>query len=78
MDYSVGFTMTDQIQAAILALPEHAWTPAVRIDGNLRDSADVAELTGILGTHGLNTEANGWPPGCGSSSAANAHTPARS
>jgi DDE family transposase len=63
VDYSVGFTMTDQVQAAILALPEYAWTPAVRIDGKLRDGADVAELTGILPRHGLHLAANGWPPG---------------
>jgi hypothetical protein len=63
LDYSVGFTMTDQVQAAILALPEYAWTPAVRIDGKLRDGGDVAELTGTLKAHGLDLEANGWPPG---------------
>ncbi len=63
VDYSVGFTMTDQVQAAILALPEWAWTPAVRNDGKLRDGADVAELTSILPRHGLDLAANGWPPG---------------
>ena len=55
--------MTDQVQAAILALPEWAWTPAVRVDGKLRDGADVAELTGILPRHGLDLAANGWPTG---------------
>jgi hypothetical protein len=63
LDYSVGFTMTEQIQAAILALPEYAWTPAVQVDGRLREGADVAELTGVLKAHGLDTEANGWPGG---------------
>jgi hypothetical protein len=48
---------------AILALPESAWTPAVRIDGKLRDGGDVAELTGTLAAHGLDLEANRWPPG---------------
>jgi hypothetical protein len=63
VDYSVGFTMGDQVQAAILALPEWAWTPAVRVDGRLRDGGDVAELTGTLKHHGLDLTANGWPPG---------------
>ena len=63
VDYSVGFTMTEQVQAAILALPEYAWTAAVQVDGKLRDGGDVAELTGMLKAHGLDLQANGWPPG---------------
>lgn len=63
LDYSVGFTMTDQVQAAILALPAYAWTPAVQVDGDVREGAAVAELTGVLAHHGLDLEANGWPPG---------------
>lgn len=57
--FSVGFTMTDKVQTAILALPEQAWTPAVNSDGSLREGADVAELTGLL-TH---LRAAGWPAG---------------
>jgi Transposase DDE domain group 1 len=63
LDYSVGFTMTDAVQAAILALPAYAWTPAVQIDGRLRDDGDIAELTGVLPAHGVDLQANGWPPG---------------
>jgi Transposase DDE domain group 1 len=63
LDYSVGFTMTESVQAAILALPEHAWTPAVRVDGRLREGGDVAELTGMLPAHGVDLAGNGWPPG---------------
>src|SRR3954449_1597794 len=37
VDYSVGFTMTEQVQAAILALPAYAWTPAVQVDGDVRE-----------------------------------------
>jgi hypothetical protein len=61
VDYSVGFTMTEQVQAAILALPEYAWTPAVTAEGLRRVGADVAELTGMLKAHGLDLAANGWP-----------------
>jgi Transposase DDE domain group 1 len=63
LDYSVGFTMTDGVQQAILALPEYAWTPAVRVDGRLREGGDVAELTGVLSAHGVDLAAHGWPPG---------------
>jgi Transposase DDE domain group 1 len=63
LDYSVGFTMTETVQTAILALPEYAWTPAVQVDGRLRDGGDVAELTGVLPAHGIDLQANGWPPG---------------
>lgn len=59
VEFSVGFTMTAAVQAAILALPKRAWTPAVQVDGSLREGADVAELTGLLS--GL-TE-RGWPEG---------------
>jgi len=57
--FSVGFTMTAAVQAAILALPKQAWTQAIEADGELRDGADVAELTGWLG----NLTAAGWPEG---------------
>jgi Transposase DDE domain group 1 len=56
----IGFTLGMQIDAhvreAILALPEHAWTPAVEPDGRARDGAEVAELTGWIDLHT-------WPAG---------------
>jgi DDE family transposase len=57
LQFSVGFTMTQQVQQAILALPEMAWTPAIEADGELRDGAEVAELTGML----PDLAAAGWP-----------------
>ena len=57
--FSVGFTMTATVQAAILALPETAWVEAINADGSLRDGADVAELTGML----EDLTAAGWPAG---------------
>jgi hypothetical protein len=57
--FSVGFTMTDKVQAAILDLPAAVWTPAINADGSAREGADVAELTGLLPHL---TDA-GWPAG---------------
>ncbi|WP_405061457.1 IS1380 family transposase [Kribbella sp. NBC_01505] len=57
VEFSVGFTMTPAVQAAIDALPKAAWTPAIEADGSVRDGADVAEITGFL--NGLT--AAGWP-----------------
>jgi hypothetical protein len=57
--FSVGFSMTDKVQEAILALPECAWTPAVDADGSVREGADVAEVTGLL----PDLVCAGWPSG---------------
>jgi hypothetical protein len=57
VEFSVGFTMTRAVQAAIDALPKSAWMPAIEADGSVRDGADVAEVTGFL--DGLT--AAGWP-----------------
>jgi hypothetical protein len=54
--YSVGFTITDEMQQAILRIPARAWTPAYDGDGQVRDGAWVAELTGLL-------DLSSWPKG---------------
>jgi hypothetical protein len=59
LEFSVGFTMTETVQAAILSLPKKAWTEAINADGSPREGADVAELTGMLG----DLTAAGWPAG---------------
>jgi Transposase DDE domain group 1 len=56
LHYSVGLTITDDIQAAILKIPVRAWTPAYDGDGRVRDGAWVAEITGML-------DLDGWPAG---------------
>ncbi|MEV6160308.1 IS1380 family transposase [Nonomuraea sp. NPDC052129] len=56
LSYSIGFTLTDDIQHAILRLPKTAWTPAYDCDGQARPGAWVAELTGLL-------DLAGWPKG---------------
>lgn len=54
--YSVGFTITEDAQDAILAIPARAWTPAYDADGQVRPGAWVAEITGML-------DLSSWPDG---------------
>jgi Transposase DDE domain group 1 len=56
LHYSVGFPMAGDVQAAILAVPTTAWTPAYDSDRMVRPGAWVAELTGMLNLAG-------WPKG---------------
>jgi hypothetical protein len=58
-EFSVGWAVTEREHAAIAALPETAWTPAIDIHGDPRDHAAVAELTGLLPTSLF----AGYPPG---------------
>ena len=46
--YSLGFPIDDRVQQAILSVPDDAWTPAYDIDGQPRDGAWIAEITGLL------------------------------
>jgi hypothetical protein len=48
INYLVGFDLTKQVRRAILSLPEDAWRPALRQNGELRDGAHVAEITHML------------------------------
>jgi Transposase DDE domain group 1 len=54
--YSVGFTITEDIQDAIVKVPAAAWTPAYDAEGLVRPGAWVAELTGML-------DLSAWPKG---------------
>jgi Transposase DDE domain group 1 len=56
LSYSVGFTLTDTMAAAIDLIPEAAWTPAYDAEGGVRDGAWVTEATGVL-------DLSGWSPG---------------
>jgi hypothetical protein len=47
LHYSVGMTITEEFQHAILNIPARAWTPAYDGDGQVRDGAWVAEITGM-------------------------------
>jgi hypothetical protein len=54
--YSVGMTITEDMQAAIGKVPATAWTPAYDGDGQVRDGAWVADITGLL-------DLSSWPAG---------------
>jgi hypothetical protein len=56
LHYSVGMTITEDMQAAILKVPATAWTPAYDGDGQVRDGAWVAGITGL-------PDLSSWPAG---------------
>ncbi len=56
LHYSIGMTITEDMQDAILALPDRVWEPAYDAGGQARPGAWVAELTGLL-------DLAGWPEG---------------
>jgi Transposase DDE domain group 1 len=56
LQYSVGFTITEDVQEAILKVPAHAWAPAYDAEGQVRPGARVAEITGML-------DLSAWPKG---------------
>jgi hypothetical protein len=56
LHYSAGMTITEDMQAAILQVPRAAWTAAYDGDGQVREGAWVADITGLL-------ELQDWPAG---------------
>jgi hypothetical protein len=56
LHYSVGMTITEDMQEAILKVPADSWTPAYDGDGQVRDGAWVADITGLL-------DLSSWPAG---------------
>jgi hypothetical protein len=56
LHYSVGMTVTEDMQAAILKVPARSWTPAYDGDGQVRDGAWVADISGLL-------DLPSWPAG---------------
>jgi hypothetical protein len=54
--FSLGMQIDAHVREAITAQPEPVWTPAVEPDGQVRDGAEVCELTGWL-------DLSSWPPG---------------
>jgi hypothetical protein len=56
LQYSVGFGLSETAADAIDTVPNNAWTPAYNADGEERDGAWVAEITGLL-------DLTTWPAG---------------
>lgn len=47
LHYSAGMTITEDIRAAIGKVPADAWTPAYDGNGQVREEAWVADITGL-------------------------------
>jgi Transposase DDE domain group 1 len=58
MSYSVGFALPDHAPELLKLIPDSARAPAYDSDGQARDGARVAELTGLL-----DLGKNNWPAG---------------
>jgi hypothetical protein len=56
LGYSVGMTITEDMQEAILKAPASSWTPAYDGGGQVRDGAWVADISGLL-------DLSSWPAG---------------
>jgi hypothetical protein len=54
--FSFGHAIDERVRAAVLALPERAWRPAINNDGQPRDGAWVVDLTGRVAL-------DAWPEG---------------
>jgi len=54
--YSAGMTITADIEDALAKIPDRIWEPAYDGEGQARDGAQVAELTGLL-------DLSAWPKG---------------
>jgi hypothetical protein len=48
LHYSIGMTITEEMQTAILKVPADAWTQAYDGDGQVREGAWIADITGLL------------------------------
>ncbi len=48
LEFSVGYPVTDAVRTAITKMPAWAWQVASNADGDLREHADVIEVTGLL------------------------------
>ena len=53
--FSVGFELREDVRQAILAVPQEAWEPAIRQDGEDREGAEVCELDQL--------DLSNWPVG---------------
>jgi hypothetical protein len=48
LEFSIGYPVTDAVRDAIRLVPTWAWQVASNADGDLREHADVVDVTGLL------------------------------
>jgi hypothetical protein len=56
LEFSIGFPMDEAVRQAVLGLAQKAWREAIRQDCDVRQGAEVAEITGRV-------DLSGWPDG---------------
>ncbi|MET9020805.1 IS1380 family transposase [Actinopolymorpha sp. NPDC004070] len=66
LEYSIGYSATATVKAAVEAIPAQAWRSALDGDGQAREGAQVAELTAWMPTPTIKPSRPGpqnWPAG---------------
>ncbi|HVV76349.1 MAG TPA: IS1380 family transposase [Mycobacteriales bacterium] len=56
LSYSLGFTLPDSFGQTLATMPKNGWTPAYDSNGQVREGAWVADVTGLL-------DLSKWPDG---------------
>lgn len=56
LEFSIGFPMTAEVATAAVSVPERAWVEAIGQDCEIREGAEVAEITDHL-------DLSSWPEG---------------
>lgn len=54
--FSYGFAVTEPIRQAITQVPDQVWAPAIEAGGDVRDGAEVVEITRMI-------DLSAWPTG---------------
>ncbi len=54
--FSYGFAITESVRQAIAAIPEEVWAPAIEPSGDIREGAEVVEITRLV-------DLAAWPAG---------------
>lgn len=60
VSYSIGWTLPAVMPQLYRLIPQNGWTAAYNADGQARQGADVADITGLLTAH---DKLKGYPPG---------------
>jgi Transposase DDE domain group 1 len=61
VEYSIGWPVDERTHTGLANLPEQAWTPGLRADGQSETDAQVADLTGLLRDGPGGDLLTGWP-----------------